>query len=180
MAVGVTGRLDDAAVVHRGRVELRHPDLPKQPFHAAEGLPLDVGEKLVAEAEAGSRAAATSAIAGLTSALGPDHRVVAAGLAAKLRAPLGDLASILGSHPRLHMAEGDLYRQVLAGAAEAAGLPVTITAPDRLVAVAAATLGCEEQDIVDLIGRLGRGLGPPWRADEKNATMAALIALHGR
>jgi hypothetical protein len=72
------------------------------------------------------------------------------------------LAKILASHPLLHAAEGLLFRTAIADAAAECGFTV--------VAV-------REGDLKSRVATLRRPQGPPWREDEKLATVAALIAL---
>ena len=77
---------------------------------------------------------------------------------------LPPLEKILASHPLLHTAEGELFREVLLWAAKQCGLPVTGVCEKSLDA---ATL----QRIRSL------RIGPPWTQDQKFATVAAFIAL---
>jgi phosphoserine phosphatase len=48
---------------------------------------------------------------------------------------------------------------------------------DELVQRAAKTLGLATAKVPDLLTRLGRELGPPWTADHKAATLAAVLAV---
>jgi hypothetical protein len=103
--------------------------------------------------------------------------VAGVGLAAKTSQLPESLEKILASHALLHAAEGDLYREALAEAAAACGLPVAGFPPKELYGDAAVQLGIDEGAVRDLIARTGKAIGSPWRADHKEATLAAVLAL---
>jgi hypothetical protein len=46
-----------------------------------------------------------------------------------------------------------------------------------LLAEAAAALRCSPGDIAETITRIGRGLGPPWAKDQRDAATAGWYAL---
>ena len=159
----------DVRLVHRARIEVLADGDPKQPWHAAQegGLSADDAAALAARVEAGARAAADDALRGVLAAVAAGgHDVVAAAVIGEPRDVPG-AEQVLASHPLLHAAEGELYRAVLAEAADAAGLAVHV-APPKSVAV---------DDHAPLLAELGRAAGPPWRADHKLAVAAALAAL---
>ena len=172
VVVTVNGR---PAVLDRRRVRLCGPELPRQVYHAAVGLDLDLARELVAEVERSAVAAAGYELAGLVAELtAHGHRVRGVAVAVGTTRVPQELATILGSHPLLHAAEGELYREALADAAEAAGLPVVRFVGRNVLVDAAAAL---ERPIADTLAELGRGLGPPWAKDQKEAAAAALLAL---
>ncbi len=112
-----------------------------------------------------SRALAAEAIAAAIKSLhSQGHQVVAYGVLLGSGKPLPSLEKILASHPLLHTAEGELFRDVLVWAAKQCGLPVTGV---REKSLNAATL--------ERISSLR--IGPPWTQDQKYATVAALTAL---
>jgi hypothetical protein len=157
------------AVLERCRIELIDPELPRQMYHAAAELGLDGGAAdLVRRAERSARETTTRAVGALIADLshlrGAD--VVGVGLpAGKTRVP-AELANVLRSHARLHAAEGELYREVLG---EACDLPVHFVAPHELAA--------QKDARREALAELGRAVGPPWRQDEKDATICAWLAL---
>lgn len=69
----------------------------------------------------------------------------------------GDLAHVLALHPRLHLAEGCFYRDVLR---DALAIPVRIIPPAKLDP--------------STVGRLAK---PPWGRDQKLAALAAWMVL---
>ncbi len=72
------------------------------------------------------------------------------------------------------VADTVMYREALAGAAEARGWSVTWYERERVFGEAAAALGRE--DISALLLAMGRPVGPPWQASHKLAAAAALVA----
>jgi hypothetical protein len=154
IAVTVAG----GAVVDRRRVELIDPNLPRQVFHACEGgVPLPEAIKLIDKVTAAAGRCAGRVLA----ELGP---VDAIGVAADTRPMPDDVSRILASHPLMHMAEGQLYRDAILDAAAALDLPVVCIPAKQLMA---------EGD-AEWLAAQGRALGPPWRKDEKLAALAAL------
>lgn len=71
-------------------------------------------------------------------------------------------------------ADSVMYREVLALAAEARGLPVRWYDRERVLRGAGAVLGREE--INGFLYAMGRSIGPPWQARHKLGAAAALAA----
>jgi hypothetical protein len=150
----------DSRILDRRRIEIADPAIPgsRQPFHAAEGLPFDRAETLIRKCRESSLLLATAAIGALTNNVDRAAILFASGR------PRPDLAAILRSHALIHTAEGEFFRDILVSACEQCGLPV---------------MRIKERHLPDnpLVTELGRSLGPPWRQDEKRATLAAWAAL---
>lgn len=174
VAIGEPG----APVVERHRLDLGDPSLPDQVYHAARGLDIDDAAELVRRAEQAMRTTATHGLRELIASLRPKgYEVTAAGVptgSARLPESLG---KILASHPLLHAAEGALVCDALAEAAGDQGLTVYQTAARDLAAQARTALGRDERTLQRMLDDLGRVIGPPWRRDEKDATLAAWLAL---
>jgi hypothetical protein len=116
----------------------------------------------------------------LVEELAPDRIVVALALRAEPARPVpSELAAVLGSHTAIHAAEGELYREAFAAAAERLGIDVTRTARAAGTAEAAA-VGAAEDHLDAFVSGLRRSLGPPWQADHRLATTGAIGALAGR
>jgi hypothetical protein len=164
IAVAVAGPREPE-LVWRARVAVLADGDPKQPWHEAQGLGLSptAADELLARVTEGARAAADAVMA---HAL--DLGVVAVGIAGAPR-DVPSTERVLANHSLLHLAEGELYRGVLADAAEAAGLPVVCVAP--------ADLGDEIDEYAGVLGELRREHGAPWQADHKLATVVAWAAL---
>lgn len=91
-----------------------------------------------------------------------------------------DLAKILASHPLIHTAEGVFYREALATAAEKCGLEIARIPRRELLDRFARALGTDEDEAREWLTSMGRAVGPPWARDQKDAAMAALVALAAR
>jgi hypothetical protein len=84
---------------------------------------------------------------------------------------------ILAVHFRMHKAEGELFRDVLARAASACGTKL-FSVPERgALAHAEKALGVSAKDLNTRLSVLGKVSGPPWGKDQKEAALAAMVAL---
>jgi hypothetical protein len=184
--IAVAGPLAAPAVLERRRIELADRTTPggTQPFHAARLLPLEEARRLVGRSLEGATRLASVALAAAAGELRRKGiEVIACGLIQSSARPLPELAAVLASHALVHTAEGELFRDALAAAAAAQGLPVLrVKERDLLhrcaarVAAATGAAGGVERRLAEM----GRALGPPWRQDEKLATVAAWLALAER
>lgn len=175
--VAVAGPAAEPAAVLRRRVELSGL-LPRQPFHAAEGLRFAEADDLVRRAAEEASVLAEHAV---RDALGElpasgDARV-AVGLLLAAGRPLPGLPQILASHALIHAAEGELFRDVLRRAAHACGLAVVEVRERELEGRAERSLRRPRPSIRARLARWGKALGPPWTQDEKQAALAAWLAL---
>lgn len=163
------------AVLERHRVALADRPPPVQPYHAAVGLPAHQAAGLVAEATRSAYTMAAAAVGALVAA----HRVIGVAIVAGAGSAREDLTleQVLGAHARLHAAEGELYRDALADAADALGLPVTLVGPRETPALGQRLLGCDGAELRVRLAELGRPFGPPWTKDHKDAVLAALCTL---
>jgi hypothetical protein len=170
VVVAVVGPTEDAApvVTYRQRVELLDSSLPRQPYHAAvdAGLSLDDAEVLIRQVEQAATDAVTSATAAAVAELSRSNLVVRrAGVAAAGSQVPRELGRILGSHPLLHAAEGQLFRRAVIEGSARAGLEV-ITVDPKTAA-----------DLQVTLAAMGKVAGPPWQKDHREAAAAALAAL---
>jgi hypothetical protein len=100
----------------------------KQPYHAAEGLRSVEAQKVVQRGVAAARRLAVREMrAAVTRAREAKHEIVACAVLVGDRMPPWSVEEILAVHFRMHQAEGVLFRDALARAADACGL--------RLVAI---------------------------------------------
>jgi hypothetical protein len=172
-----TGSAPQGEVVARRRVPLIEPGVARQPYHAAEPLALARAESLIARALASvARATRHSLSAALEHARATGLDVRCAGVLLGSGRPLPSLDKVLRSHALIHAAEGELYRDAIRDACEAAGLRV-VGIRDKQVGAWAAKLLGGPQALAQRLASLGRVLGPPWREDEKHAALAAWAAL---
>jgi hypothetical protein len=179
-AVAVGGSLDSPVVLDRRRVETSDAAIhgSRQPFHAAEPLGFEKAEALIRQCRESSTALATRAVTAMVAQLTQNgHAVVGAGILFASGRPLPPLAAILRSHALIHTAEGEFFREVLVHASEHCSLPVTKIKEREIWERGTILLRRPPADLQQLIDGLGKSLGPPWRQDEKLASMAAWIAL---
>jgi hypothetical protein len=177
--VAVTGPLTEPVVVRRSRVELAagYPG-SKQPFHAAEPLELKKATKLIERStEAAHRLAGRALRAAIDELEKDGHAVVSCGLLLASGRPLPALAQILASHALIHTADGELFRDALADTARECGLEVTAVKEREIMDRGADVLRVPAAELKQRIDGMGRALGPPWRQDEKLATLAAWVSL---
>ena len=165
----------------RRRIELADPAIEgsKQPYHEAEGKKPKEAERIVARCIDSSRRLAREALWAVLAELRQRHHdVVGCGLLlASGRALPPDVHAILASHALIHAAEGEMYRDVLVRASEHFSLRVTgVRERDVLVRAAEAT-GLAAAELQRRVAEMGRPLGPPWRQDEKLASLAAWTVL---
>ncbi|MBZ5500425.1 MAG: hypothetical protein LAP85_28860 [Acidobacteriia bacterium] len=94
--------------------------------------------------------------------------------------PDWSIEEILAVHFRMHKAEGVLFRDALVRATKACGLRL-IEIPEKLLTKhAEKALGSPASGLMRKVTTLGKVVGPPWGKDQKDAALAALIALQGR
>ncbi len=170
-------------VAVRRRIEMKERGArgPSQPYHAAVGLDFDEARQMLAGSAAraaGLAAIALREMAGNLREFG--HEVIGCGLLLGSGKPLPPLERILASHPLLHTAEGELFREALRAASRECGLPVTEIRERELFARAAADLRLPAAQVEREVAAMAKAIGPPWRQDEKFAAAAAWIVLGRR
>lgn len=178
--IALSGPVEAPRVLVRRRVELCDPRDPhaKQPYHAAEPLQFAKAEKLVTACIATSQKLALRALQSLISDLERQgHQLAATAVLCASGRPLPDLKAILASHALIHAAEGEMYRDVLVRASTDCGISVSKIKERELLAQACASTSLPEARLQQHLAVLGKQLGPPWRQDEKYATLAAWVAL---
>jgi hypothetical protein len=181
VALGALGK--ELAVIDRRRLELVDAGdaaWAKQPYHAAEGLePADARDVVERAIAAARRHAAREIRAAAERARAAGHEIAACAVLMGDRLPAWSVEEILAVHFRMHKAEGVLFREALAEAAERAGLPLAPLREKDLPALAARALGAPADELARTLAALGRPLGPPWGRDQKDAALAAWLALRG-
>jgi hypothetical protein len=178
--IAVAGPPQSSVVIDRRRIELVDEKTSRslQPYHAAAEMEFQEAEKWVKHCIDRTQTLARQAVQAFIRELeGKDYRVVACGVVLASGRALPPLATILASHPLIHTAEGELFRNALSGAGKDHGLPVTGVKERELYTRGAAELGVDEDELRRRLMEMGRLLGPPWRQDEKSSTVAAWLAL---
>jgi hypothetical protein len=133
-------------------------------FHNAAELPL--GEARESVARARERAAERARVELERILSGSDVGVCA--IVAKDGLMPESLESILAAHPRIHVAEGRFYRDVLLEAASALGLRTLLIPPGALDPSSAAVTAA------------GKIVGRPWGRDQKLAALAGWRVLENQ
>jgi len=154
------------------------PEASPHVFHAARELPLHDARALLRVAEDEARSKAREALeAAIAHLQGTGHRVVGSAIITAREGPTRSLEEILQSHTLIHAAEGALFRAVIHASCEDLGLPVIRIQAPELVRRAAVALGLQKDAVPAYLTQLGRPLGPPWTADHKAASLAAVLVL---
>lgn len=168
-------------VVDRRRIALVEEEWEKQPYHAAQHLKPTAARDLVKRGIAVAHRVAAEAIrAAVKRERERDHEVAACAVLVAGPMPGWSIDEILAVHFRMHHAEGVLFRDALVGATKACGLRLVAIPEKLLTRHAESALGIAASDLVEKIAALGKPLGPPWGKDQKDAALAALVALQGR
>ena len=176
--VALMGSPDAPAVVGKHRVAMAATFEKGAVYHAGQALPLARAEALIQSSEQTFGALARESIAELAAELrGRGLDVFASAILAAGEKPLPPLEKILRSHALVHAAEGVLYRRVLALASESCAIPASLVpAKDLRVRVAAAS-GLPEKRVLSVLAEMGKESGTPWARDQKEAALAAWLAL---
>ena len=168
-------------VVDRRRMELVDDEWARQPYHAAGGLAPDRARDVVKRGvDAAHRVAVREMRAALTRESERENDVVACAVLVGEPMPDWTTDEILAVHFRMHKAEGVLFRDALVRAGEACGLRLVAIPEKHLATHAQSTLGTPASGLVKKVATLGKSVGPPWGKDQKDAALAALVALNGR
>jgi hypothetical protein len=181
-ALVVLGRRGgELAVVDRRRLELVDDAWAKAPYHAAEDLEPDAARDLVERGVAAARRIAVREMkAAVKRERERENEVLSCAVLVTDPMPGWSVEEILAVHFRMHKAEGVLFREALAAAAEACGTRVVAIVEKLLASHAETALGTPGKDLAQTIAALGRSVGPPWGRDQKDAALAARVALQGR
>ena len=179
--VVVGDREGDLAVVDRRRIELVEDEWAKQPYHAAEDLKPNAARDVVKRGvEAARRIAVREVRAALERERERENEVTACAVLVVDPMPDWSVEEILAVHFRMHKAEGVLFRDALVRAAKECGLRLVEIPEKTLAPHAESALRVPASSLAKDIARLGKAAGPPWGKDQKDAALAALVALRGR
>jgi hypothetical protein len=178
----VLGVLDrDYHVIDRRRIELVAEGTAPwaaQPYHAAEGLaPAEAREIVRRGLDAARGVALNEMQAAVKRTRELRHEIV--GCAVLVPEPMPDWSTneILSVHFRMHKAEGVLFPDALARAAQACELNLVEVREKGLLQAARIELATAPSALMARIAALGKAAGSPWGKDQKNAALAAMIAL---
>jgi hypothetical protein len=179
--VALGGDARAPCVLERTRVELAREvdaEWAKQPYHAAEGLePEDARDVVKRGIESARRLAARELHSAVKRCAAAGNEVCGCGVLVGAGMPAWSVEEILAVHFRMHKAEGELFRDALVRAVQECALPLCAIPEKRLGEEASAALGLPRARLDGLVGALGKSAGAPWGKDQKDAALAALIAL---
>ena len=168
----------DLQVLERSRVELVEEEWAKQPYHAAEELKPAEARKVVKRGiDAAKRIALREMRRAVERTRESGFEVRNCGLLVGAPMPDWSVDQILAVHFRMHKAEGVLFRDVLAEAADGSDLKLVAIPEKSLLEYAETALKTSANSLSQRIAALGKSVGPPWSKDQKEATLAAMIAL---
>lgn len=174
-AVLVGGTTSSPRLLDSRRVEISDPDIPdaKQPYHAGFGTARGAGDelkRLVASVKGYGRKSVSALIREYQRSASVKSAGVVAG-------SLIDPQTIGNDHIRIHALEGQLFREVLVGAAEKNGVGCSVWRERDLYGVAEKQLKTAETVIRKKLTALGEGASGGWRAEHKAAALAAWLVL---
>jgi hypothetical protein len=178
--IAVAGPVAAPHLIERRRIELadRATRGSVQPYHFAEEMDLKKAERWIEQCLNTSERLAREAIAATVDKLRQQgYGVKSCGLVRSSARPLPELAHVLASHALIHTAEGEMFRDALTRASTHHGLSVLGVKERELFDRCTTDLGMAQEETESRLAELGRMLGPPWRQDEKFATLVAWLAL---
>ena len=180
--VAVAGPMESPKVIRRRRIELAYAKIssPVQPYHAAQEMELKPAEAYIGKFAEEARDFATQAVRTEVQELQKEgYQVVGCGLVTGSGRPTPTVEAALASHPMLHTAEGELFRNAIICAAERNHLPVHGVREKDALARGAKKLNLSVDRLHSNLSELGRSMGPPWGQDQKLATLVAWLTLAG-
>jgi hypothetical protein len=163
-------------LLDRRRVELIEAGLPWLPHHSeGQRLPIDEAVALVDRVTRSANACARACLEALAATVPAKISTIALRASPTLPATVAERISSYYAQTR---ADGVMYRDALARAAEARGWSVHFYDARKVLSEAASALGLRSLD--DLLQKTGAALGPPWQKDHRVAMAAAIAQRRGR
>jgi len=173
--IAVGGNADAPVILTKALAQVAFTFEEGAIFHVAQDKPLEAASTFVRERE---REFVVRAREELDRILGPcDVEIVGAILAAPPAKALPRLESILKSHPLVHAAEGELYRRVFADACIALDARPERVEPSVLANRVCKVVGLSATKVAAHLTAMGKASGKPWAAEQKEAALAAWLAL---
>lgn len=149
-----------------------------QPYHYAKMLRLDEAQLHLDHCEKTAVRLAAESLAQLTEKLsGARYDVAGCVILQASGRALPELPQILASHPMIHTAEGQFFRNIFATACKQLKVPVQTIREKEVDATAVQQLRLSSAKIKSELANLGYDLGPPWTQDQKFAALAAWLVL---
>jgi hypothetical protein len=178
VAVTIAGTRSSPVVIDRRRVNLLEKGVPWEVYHVASRQPFDKAKVMVEDAADSARRMACKAVDEITNELRDrGFELRSAGIVLGGRLADLPLEQALRAHAAKHAAEGQLYRDALLGAASEHKLQALGIPEKELEEHAASTLKVPVHELRQRLVDLGKGVGPPWAADQRHAALIAWLAL---
>jgi len=150
----------------------------RQPYHTAEKMLAGEAREFISRMQAEARRLAYRALRELESRTHEQGvKLTRCGLLLASGRPLPGLEKILASHPLIHTADGELFREGILHAIARCGLEDFRVKEKELLDRAGRMLRIKPNALMQRVTDLGRSVGSPWSQDEKFATLAAWLAL---
>jgi len=183
--VAVSRDDDCVQVLVRKRIVVMNSEVPggNQPYHyAAELLSQGKGladcENYIATCRTVCENMALSTLVDTLQELNTrEYRVAGAVVLTAAGRTLPSLSDILTSHPLIHTAEGEFYRNAVRKPCEHLKISVAAIRQRDVEKHAKSTYGSGANRVQRNIAALGKSIGPPWTSDHKAAALGALLVL---
>lgn len=176
--VVLKGPIEKPEISERGRIQLCDQTVEgsKQPFHTAEPMAFAAAEAFIGKCRRSTDAFADVALKEIVARHG---RLRGCCLLTASGRPLPALRAVLASHSLIHAAEGEFYRDAMAGAASRLDIAVH-RVRDRDLEEAAEAILVPTRSRNERVQAFGKLVGPPWGQDEKRSVVAAWLVLAAR
>ncbi|MFI4976692.1 MAG: hypothetical protein ACHP84_19330 [Caulobacterales bacterium] len=173
----LAGELNAPRVVERRRIVFA-AGRERSVYHHAAELEPGAAAAMIDEVRSATVANAARELGDLLADL--DHAGVSVRVAVTAAASthLPDrLEDIVRVHARMHAAEGNFYRDVVASACTMLGMNVERVVERDLPRLVGVRLGVDQPELDAQLKDMGAALGPPWSEDYRLATLAAWTRL---
>ena len=175
--VALAGDVHAPALVERSQFKLL-PVGAFAPYHAAADLEPVAGRASVAQSVADAHRLAQACIREAGERVeASGYELCGGAVLTGTGMPDWTTDDILAVHVRMHKAEGELFRDVLAHGVRECGIPLTTLPEKSALDDAAKRIGISRERLDAILAALGKATGPPWAKDQKEAAAAALVAL---
>jgi hypothetical protein len=178
--VVVAGSLRRPRIDAREEIELLG-DPDRFAYHRAAELTEDEAARSIEDATARARGRARAAVARIVGRAREEangaNEVAGIALVANAAPMPAPLRAVLEAHPRIHAAEGCMYRDALIEAARDAGLDAQVFPSKTLGMRAAKAMHLDADAIGAALAAAGKVAGRPWAKDQRDAALAAWILL---
>lgn len=161
------------------RIDLSDPAVPdsRQPYHAGFGTARNDGPELSRLVASVKRFGSQSLRGLLFDYASGGFELAGVGV---IVGSLIDPEGIANEHIRIHAREGQLFRGIVAQAAQANALPCSIWREREIYGAAAEALRQPERHVRDAVTSMRAAVPGSWRAEQKVAATAAWLVLMAR